>query len=225
MIGSTFAACRSAAARTATAQGVTGHFSRVCQSQPIRTDLTFGPGGQTFQPGLAGIEDTVGLRAEMMKVFGVIDSAFQGTPLSRVAVYLQLGQEAPDIPEANKTISAAIWQTKQIALDHEEDFILQLNRPRPDASDTMKLHFITKWSVERVQVLTFAGQFPVGATSGIASNVPVVSDKIVPTVAFDNSNAPLQRPFNPGEAGKVLSELFAEFAPQLKACNIALSGF
>jgi hypothetical protein len=208
------------------AQGAEGAFTRICQSQTIRTDLTFGPGVQALQSGLARIEDTAGLHAEMTRVLAVFESAFQGTPLSRVAVYLQLGQEAPDIREANKALLPAIWQTNQIALTDEEDFILQFNRPRLDPSDpTIKLNFITKWSVERLQVLTFLGQSPPGGVGVAAPSVPVVSEKVVPTVAFDNSNVPLQRPFNPDEAARVLSELFAEFAFQLKVCNITIRGF
>jgi len=205
------------------AQGAEGNLNRVCQTQPIRTDLTFGPAARTFGPDLATIEDTVVLHAEMKKVFGTIDVAFQGTPLNRVAVYLQLGREAANIPEANKILSSTVWQGKQVALTNEEDFILQFNCPRPDARDpTTKLNFITKWSVERLQMLTFLAGVPaaVGAT-----NTSLVVEKIVPTVAFDNSNMPLQKPFDPGETTRILSELFAEVAVQLKACNMAVEGF
>jgi hypothetical protein len=205
------------------AQGVEGGIARICQSQPIRTDLTFGPVGTAFGADLVTIADTSNLHTQMRKVFDVVDSAFQGTPISRAAVYLQIGQEAPDFREANRRLASAAWRGRQLELGDEEDFILQFNRPRQDTSDTtVKLNFITKWSVERVQLLTFLSQFPAAAGT---SQAPLVVEKIVPTIAFDNSNVALQKPFDPGAVPRMLSTLFNEFALQLKACNIALKGF
>jgi hypothetical protein len=70
--------------------------------------------------------------------------------------------------------------------------------------------------------MTFLGGVSVAAGG---TSAPLVVEKIVPTVAFDNSNVPLQKPFDPGETTRILSELFAEVAVQLKACNIAIRGF
>jgi hypothetical protein len=201
------------------AQGVEGRLIQNCQTQPTRTDLTFGPHVRALTTSLAGIEDTTVLGPAMAKVFAAVEAAFQGTPINRVAAYMQLGREAGDYREANQLLSATMWANKQVSLADEEDFVLQFNVPRPDTSGSIKLNYITKWSVERVQVLTF--QMPVGGTA----TAPLIANKIVSIVAFDNSNLALQKPFDRGQAERVLSELFAETAAQLKACSIFLKGF
>jgi hypothetical protein len=165
------------------------------------------------------IKDTDLLKAELTGLIASIGSAFQQTPLNRVAAYLQLGQEASDFQQANQILSEGMWQHLKVPLKDEEDFVMQINRTRADAS--IKLNFITKWSVERVQVLTFemspGGQGPV--------NTPRVVEKIIPTISLDNSNVPLQKPLDQNETGRVLSQVFEGMTAQLKECRVSLKGF
>jgi hypothetical protein len=207
------------------AQGVVGKLSRSCQSQLIRADFTFGPAAATVGSALPSVEDTDFLSTEMMGLIGSIDNAFQQTPLNRVASYMQLGQEASDYRQANQIVSGAMWQHQKVSLNDEEDFVLQINRTDSDATDrSIKLNFITKWSVERVQVMTFFTQMSPDGGPGVA-NAPTVIEKIIPTIALDNSNMPLQKPFDQNETGRVLSELFRGVSAQLKECNISIKGF
>lgn len=196
------------------AQGAAGPISRLCQVQPVRVDLTFTPSGMIDANTVASIGDTELVSAEMNRVIDAVDEAFKETPLNRAALFLQMGQEAPDFPRANEVLSAAMWENKKAVLGDEEDFILQLNRPRLDGADaSLKLNYITRWSVERLNLMTFLGA------------APIFVEKIMPTIVLDNSNMPLQKPFAVGQAKKVLSELFKEMPSQLKQCNISFKGF
>jgi hypothetical protein len=203
------------------AQGIEGTLSRSCQAQLIRTDFTFG-GAPTIGSVLPSLDDTESLKTQITGLIGSISDAFQQTPLNRVASYLQLGQDASDYRQANQIISGAMWQHKKISLEDEEDFVLQINRPRPDATDpSIKLNFLTKWSVERLQMMEFLSS--VGGQN--LSSAPIVTDKIFPIIALDNSNMPLKKPFDHNEIGRVLLELFREMSAQLKECNVSIKGF
>jgi hypothetical protein len=137
------------------AQGAAGKLSRVCQIQPIRVDFTFGPAMLLEGSALPSIEDTSFLKNEMTGLVGSIDNAFQQMPSNRVAVYLQLGREANDYEAGNKAILETMWKHQKVSLKNEEDFLLQINSTRQSISDpSLKLNFITKWSVERIPTAT-----------------------------------------------------------------------
>jgi hypothetical protein len=202
------------------AQGLTGKITRLCQTQPIRADFTFGPaGGPLNVAAVPVIEDTDLLSIEMKGLVGAVEGAFQQTALNRVAVYIQCGQEAADITSANQIISGSLWANQKVTLTDEEDFVLQINRKRLDSLDpSLKLNFITKWSVERLQMLMFSN-------AQMAAGGPTVTEIIMPTVTLDNSNMPLQKPLAAKETERVLSELLQGMAAQLKQCNISIKGF
>jgi hypothetical protein len=215
---------QSAPIPTSQAQGVVGTIGRICQSQPIRADFTFMPTTGADATVLPLIEDTELLSTEMAALIGSISKAFQKAPLNRVAAFLQVGQETTNYSDANKALSGAMWEDKKVSLSDEEEFLLQINPTRSDSKDpTLKLNFITKWAVERVQLMTFFNQVSAG-NPGMA-NAPVVIEKIVPSIALDNSNMPLQKPFADSEITRVLLELFREMPSQLKRCNISIKGF
>lgn len=204
------------------AQGVEGAVSRLCQTQPVRVDFGFNPTASTSD--IATFVDTHQLHAEMRRVIGSVENALHQMPVNRVAVYLQIGQETGDYSAANKLICQTFWEDRKFALTDEEDFVFQLNRPEKDSADpALKLNFITKWSVERVQILTFIGQAG-GVGSGIAGT-PIVSEKFMPTIALDNSNVPAQRPLTNDEVQRVLSSLFGRIPSQLNQCRISVEGF
>jgi hypothetical protein len=201
---------------TSVAQGVAGTFTRSCQTQPLRADFTFLPIATNNPSVLPSIEDTELLVNEIRAfIGGDVEATFQQSAINRVAVFLQLGQESSDYAQANEIISRTIWDGLKVTLSDEEDFLLQINRKQPDtAQASSKLNFITKWSVERLQIMTFT------------SSAPLVMEKIMPAITFDNSsNVALQKPFATGEIKPMLSQLFDSLPTQIKQCRISIEGF
>ena len=199
-----------------------------CQVQPVRVDLTFSPGQllTPFSNGLPAISDSRSLRTAIASSIPSIEKAVKGAKLSRLAIYLQIGREVATSTEGNEIIRETLPATFSVPLQDEEDFILQINRPSAAANDSsIRLNFITKWSVDRVQVLTFlaaqnlpiAGQFTTGA--------PVISNKLAATIAFDNSSPSQNSQIDDNQIGVLLSLTFTHINKQLKDCNISLEGF
>jgi hypothetical protein len=210
------------------AQGNMQGLAFSCQVQPVRVDLTFSPGPTPtpFSNGLPAISDSRLLRAALASSIPSIEKAVRGAKLSRLAIYLQIGREVATSTEGNQFIRETLPPTYSVPLQDEEDFVLQLNRPSAAANDSsMRLNYITKWSVDRLQVLTFlaaqnspiAGQFTAGA--------PVISNKLAATIALDNSSPAQNSQIDDNQIGTLLSLTFNHFNKQLKECNVSLEGF
>lgn len=207
------------------AQGTNGAITRICQTQPVRVDLSFAPVAKpSGEVEIAYFEHAPNLRTEMTTAIGSLEKALDELPVNRVAVYFQIGQETDGYRSANKLVAGTLWEGHQVPLAEDEDFILQLNPALATSYDGMQVrcNYITKWAVERVQVFTFMGQ-AAGAQS--ISGMPMFKELIIPSVSFDNSNVPLQRALTTDEARQMLTDFLGRVSEQLKQCKISIEGF
>lgn len=210
------------------AQGLNQGLSFSCQVQPARVDCTFSPGpvATPFADRLPVIQDSQLLRFVMEKAIDSIGVAVKGAKVSRLATYLQIGQEVTSSAEGNRILIDALPEAYKVRLDDEEDFILQINRPSTTSGEEpQRLNLIIKWSVDRVQVLTFlAGQNP-SIGGQFASGAPVISNKLTSTIVFDNSSAPANTPIDDSQVSTILASAFARIRDQLSECKVSLKGF
>jgi hypothetical protein len=210
------------------AQGVMHGLAFSCQVQPVRVDLTFsaGPAPTPFSDGLPAISNSLSLRTAMDSAIRSIEKAVKATKLHRLATYLQIGREVTTSTEGNQIIRETLPAAYSIALQDEEDFVLQVNRPSPAANDSsMRLNFITKWSVERVQILTFLAAQNPAIAGQFSSGVPVISNKLAATIVLDNSSPQRNSPIDDDQIGALLSLTLTRMDKQLRECNVSLKGF
>jgi hypothetical protein len=174
------------------AQGRRAGMTVGCSVLPGRIDLNFQPLPKPVQgiaPTFVLIENTVQLDDELQHVVESIGGDVTSIPLLRVGVYLHFAQLAPNIPEANKLLMTVIPDQIRPQLTSEEDFILQINRPRRSGSvDGVKMNHVIKWSMDRFQVFNLP--LPTGGTViGPGSMAfPQRQEFIAASVVFDVNN-------------------------------------
>ena len=101
---------------------------------------------------------------------------------------------------------------------HQSRRHLQINRKRQ--IDDIKMNFITKWSVDRLQFLTFA---TVQAQQNF-STPQFVSEQIVSNVTFDNSNVP-GAVLSKERLTTILMEALGMVSKQQQETHLQLEGF
>src|SRR5262249_34849728 len=137
------------------------------------------------------IEDAGKLKQELVRLIEAAVAVHQKTITNRVGMIISFGRSAETFVEANASITTVLPQRFNLPLTNEQDFLLQVNRPRPSTvSSDIQINLISKWAVERVQLLTFTNlSTPVGHEQ-IASTAPIVKTLTVPTLVFDDSSVP-----------------------------------
>ena len=87
-------------------------------------------------------------------------------------------------------------------LTNEEGFVFQINRPHTSSQlPNIRMNFVTKWSVERAQVVTFSlptqggpiinqQQMPMPNSSQQQMPIPSSTEFIMPSIVFDFNNSP-----------------------------------
>src|SRR5207248_1561787 len=106
-------------------------------------------------------------------------------PIIRAATYVQIISLETNSTEANKVLMSIVPEQYRIALSSEEEFILQVNRPRmSEQVDKLRLNLITKWSVETFQVISLAVAADVSAPTVApqASVMPQVANFVAASV-------------------------------------------
>jgi hypothetical protein len=159
------------------AQGQRNGLAVICSVNPARIDFAVGPPiTQDSQVNL--VED---LETFFAALRCVVQSAHDfDPPTSRAGCYVQLAKPAANYQEANKAILSVLPTQFHVGLSDEQDFVFQINRPQRE--EGLQINYITKWSVDRVQILNV--QFGVGQTQ-------LVSEHVVSSITFDNNSHPV----------------------------------
>ncbi len=184
-----------------------------CLAHPSRIDLNLAPPpGETAELELMFIEDQDKLYAELRKIIDVIAKGVILPSVSRVGLGLQFATAKPNPEEANKTLTQVMPPRYRTNLTNEEDFIFQVNLQRKSKEvQDVTMNFITKWSVDKVQVFrmfpgpSFAGTLPTQIF-------------IVASLALDY-NSFAEKLLNPEDQSRLLLECLTEASAMQRTLN------
>lgn len=204
-----------------------------CVAQPARIDFNLTPSsskqeGVQEDPSFPLVEDTDLLRTELSRI---IDAVRKNTTLSsvvRVALGVQFLALMPSSAEANAVLIAHIPKQYCVKVTDEEDFVFQVNRPYPSRSaEGIKTNFITKWSVDRLQILTFAVSAGVPTTTSAQSHASgsQTAEFIAASVNFDINNVPTATKLPNGHAASLLREALTAVAEMQETIGLNIRGF
>jgi hypothetical protein len=197
------------------AQGTVGGFSVSCSTHPVRIDFSITP---PPGPELNLVEDTKLFHEALAQI---VRASIEGntTAVNRVACFVQFACKAKDYREANELVRTILPKQYTIPLTDERDFVLQINSPRP--LEFFEMNYITKWAVDRVQILSFQVLSP---QQQMSPTTQLVSEHIVPSITFDNSNVPAAALTKEHQI-TILQEAFRFVAEQQRAARLDLEGF
>jgi len=210
------------------AQGKRGGIMASSIAHPTRIDFNLTPASppnEITQLSFALIEDTSQLHTELVKV---IDDIGRGAVLGavvRVALNVQFLALKSSPVEANKALTAIIPSQYGVRITNEEDFIFQINRPYISREvATIKMNSLTKWSVDRLQVLTMSIVGPTPAAASISAN-PQTKDFIAASVTFDNNNIQTREQLTSTQQSSLLHEALAAAAQAQQNIGLSIEGF
>jgi hypothetical protein len=206
------------------ARGTVEGLAAACLAQPIRIDFTLAPLQQSAIATMTPlIDDSKHFSAQLAHLIEALGDLQTGPQINRVSCVVKFAMISPNFVSANKSISSKLPKPYHVVLSDETDFVLQINRARPSkALDNITINFITKWSIERTQLITFTVDAAAGQALGPSQ---MVHELIMPNIVFDNNNVQLPRPMSKGEQKAIFAECLQGTSAQLKECNIAVEGF
>jgi len=195
------------------AQGKRAGLGIGCSVHPLRIDFNLSPVGRespSEPPRLSVIENSKEFHDELARIARMVGRDLLANSILRVATFLQFVSIEANSAEANKALMSIVPEQYRIALSNEEEFILQINRPRmSEQVEKLKMNLITKWSVERFQIVSLL--VPISATPAVApqsSVAPQITEFIVASVTFDNNNVPVpaDKPLSSSQQSSLLLE-------------------
>ena len=194
------------------AQGKRGGLIIHCTGHPARVDFNIRAApSQVSQGTMDLIDHPIELRDELMRIIKLLDGSSVLENVSRVALNLHFINLKPNHVEANKGLMAVIPDRYGVTIADEEDFVFQINQPLANKKfPNIRMNFITKWSVDRLQILTISipnhGKCPVQV--GMTPPFPQTKTVIAASVLFDNNNTRLtaNRDFTVKEQSALLQE-------------------
>jgi len=213
------------------AQGKIGDLVAICSVHPARIDFNLMPPTETSEfvaTSLDLIENTSLLHAELMRIIEIIRNGDASYSVSRVALFAQFLQLRENITEANNTLTNAIPDQYRMQIADEEDFIFQINRPKMSRQvDNVKMNFITKWSVERIQILSLAMPMMVGSPIPVSAGMPPSQQQqfVAASVTFDNNNVPTATPLTGNQQSALLLEGLTAVAEMQRSNGLNIEGF
>lgn len=213
------------------AQGKRGSITGICSVHPTRIDLSLNPAPSpkaVAEQSIALIEDAKQLHSEFERIIDVVGKNAFSNPVSRVALFLQCLTSANSFVEANKAVTAVLPVEYGVTLSEEEDFIFQVNQPRVIASvDNVRMNYIMKWSVERIQVMIIA--LPAAGMSlqgGVNIGGSRVTEFIAPNLVFDISTSPTKTfSFSGAQQSALLLGALTYVSQKQKELGLNISGF
>lgn len=214
------------------AQGKRAGLGISCSVHPLRIDFTLSPVGRespSEPPRLSVIEDSKEFHDELARIARMVGGDWVTHPILRVATFLQFVSIEGNSTEANKALMSIVPEQYRITLGNEEEFILQINRPRmSEQVEKLKMNLITKWSVERFQLVSLL--FSMGAAPIVvsqSSGAPQVNEFIAASVSFDNNNVPVpaDRPLSSSQQSLLLLEGLAHTAISMREGRLNIKGF
>jgi hypothetical protein len=208
------------------AQGRRKEMGATCLAHVTRVDFNLSPvlvPSQTGEPKISLIEDTSQLFSELKEIIKKISGGIKVSSVSRVALYLEFVTVRANVLEANKALTGVMPEQYRISVTDEEDFIFQVNRPRKSGKvEGLRMNFVTKWSVENVQVMV--------ALSALAGGPPIpgaaswVNNFLTASVSFDYNNL-ADRPLTTEQQSQLLNECLGEASGTQKNIGLNVEGF
>src|SRR5260221_3759195 len=154
------------------ASGKRGPIAVACSAAPRRIDFNLSPPSDDQLTTLSLIEDTTQLHTELQRVALELGKGVVSSGVLRVALFVQFVTVKPTLAEANRTLALMIPERYRPDLTDEGDVILQINNARTSSRlSDRKMNFITKWSVDRIQVLSIS----LPANLAAAALLPITS--------------------------------------------------
>jgi len=211
----------------AVAQGKRDGLIVNCVAQQARIDfgLMAAP-SQEMQMTVALIDRPIGFLDELKRIIDIFDKGSLSIAVSRVALNLQFLNLNPSHAEANKAVTKIIPDRYGVTVTNEEDFIFQINQPKTSRENKdIGMNFITKWSVERFQILTISIP-PSGVTmgAGMTSPSPQTETFNAASVLFDNNNIP-GRALTGKEQSALLHEALDAAVGMQREIGLNIEGF
>lgn len=198
-----------------------------CLAHLTRIDFNLSPvigPGETGKPEINLIDDTGRLCMELKQIIKDIAGGVKVSSISRVALYLQFVVVRGNFVEANKTLTEVLPQLYRVNVTDEEDFIFQVNRPRKSGKvNSVKMNFITKWSVENVQMMVNLAA-PTGGPFPVLAPAPWTKSFLTASVSFDNNNF-AERSLTTEEQSKLLDECLSEASRTQMSIGLKVEGF
>lgn len=214
------------------AQGKRAGLGIGCSVHPLRIDFNLSPVGRespSEPPRLSVIENSKEFHDELARIARMVGRDLLANSILRVATFLQFVSIEANSAEANKALMSIVPEQYRIALSNEEEFILQINRPRmSEQVEKLKMNLITKWSVERFQLVSLL--FSMGAAPIVvsqSSGAPQVNEFIAASVSFDNNNVPVpaDKPLSSSQQSLLLLEGLAHTAISMREGRLNIKGF
>jgi hypothetical protein len=175
------------------------------------------------------IEDASQFRAELLAIIGVVGRGAISGHFNRVALNVQFLALAESPAEANKALTTVIPSQHGVKITDEEDFIFQINQPfLSREAEGIKMNFITKWSVDRIQVLTFAVQAGGAQGPGLANAASIMPQQVTFTaasVSFDINNVPAESAFSAPSQSSLLREALTAIAQRQQETGLNVEEF
>lgn len=212
------------------AQGKRDGMMAICSTNPARVDFTLAPapGEEIPDMSLALIEDLSHLQTELLRIIEFIGRGAVSESVPRVAVSMQFVKPEASSVEANKTLTRIIPDQYRMGLTDEEEFIFQINRLKTSRElPDIKMNFITKWSVERFQVLALSFLLAgsrVPAPQGVPPGQQQSATFLAASVLFDNNNVPASIPLTAAQQSSLLLEGFRAIEEEQHNMNLDAEG-
>lgn len=212
------------------AQGRRNGIMASCFSHPARIDFNLSPAfpeSEMTEMQLVLIEDSSQLHAELTRMIDVLAKGAISNSVSRVALGVQFVAAKSSSLETNKTLTNVMPPEYRMKITDEEDFIFQVNRPRMSSKvENIRMNFLTKWSMERMQVATMAipaGGLPIPTSKDLSAHSKV-REFIAASVNFDNNNVP-GNPLNHKQQSSLLLEGLTAAAAMQRDIGLNIEGF
>jgi hypothetical protein len=209
------------------AQGKQDGITTNCLVQPTRIDFSFVATATEQTMGeLAVIEQAEKVTAELTRMIAAIGRGAISLDALRVALFVHLLARAKDHEQANSVLMKTIPYGLRIS--NEEDMILQINHPyRSRQLQGVEMNSITKWSVDRFQVMTISisGDGPTGPTlAGGHASQPQIQERLAASVTFDINNRAVQAPLTSGHQASLLLEALDTVSRTQREIGLNLEG-
>jgi hypothetical protein len=199
---------------------------------PSRIDLNLLPASNPDEIGstsLVLIEDTNQFHSELKHLIDVISRGQVSDSASRVAISVQFVNLQSSVVEANRAVAKVLPDPYRLKLTDEQDFVLQINRPHPSRKvESVKMNFLTRWSTERLQVMSMAissAGLSISPSKGVQPDVKA-SEFLAASLGFDHNNAPdPSKPLNGSQQSSLLAEGLDAIESVQKEIGLNVRGF
>jgi hypothetical protein len=168
------------------------------------------------------------LRREMINIIEAIGSGAAPGPFNRVAINIEFKSPQDSAFDANSAITTVMPEQYRVRLTNEENFLLQVNQPYTNsAAGGTKVNSITKWSVDRLQVVTIAVPVspvpgPIPTSAGPAA--PKIIEITTASVSFEQNSVPPNHALTHEEEATLLRDALSQINQAQQDVGIDVKG-